>query len=74
MSLPQDLATGVVNILDSGDDQSPSVAPNGSMVIFSTHLGGREQLGMVSVDGKVKLMIPSGDGNVQEPAWSPYLN
>lgn len=70
----QDLSTGVLTMLDPGDDQSPSLAPNGSMVIFSTLYNGQEDLGMVSVDGKVKLRIPGGNGDVQEPAWSPFLS
>ncbi|MCY3627210.1 MAG: Tol-Pal system beta propeller repeat protein TolB [Gammaproteobacteria bacterium] len=55
-------------------DESPSVAPNGSMVMYATKQGSRGILGIVSVDGQVELRLPSEDGDVQEPAWSPYLS
>ena len=51
---------------------SPSVAPNGSMVVYATNYGGRGILGEVSIDGKIKLRLPAQEGEVQEPAWSPY--
>lgn len=71
----QDLQTGRVTLLtSSGNTQSPSVAPNGKMVAYSDQDQGTGILGMVSTDGKVKLRIPAGEGSVQEPAWSPFLN
>ena len=54
-------------------DESPSVAPNGSMVLYATKLDGRGILAAVSVDGSVKFKLPSREGDVREPAWSPYL-
>ncbi len=71
----QDLATGEVNILtDFGMNESPCIAPNGSMIAYATHYGGRGVLSEVSSDGKVKLRLPSQQGDVQEPAWSPFLD
>lgn len=55
-------------------DESPSVAPNGMMVVFGTREENRGILGVVSVDGQVELKLPSSQGDVQEPAWSPYLS
>lgn len=70
----QDLASGRVLLLSStGYDQSPSIAPNGSMVIYATQVGGRPVLGISSTDGRVKIRLPARDGDVQEPAWSPFL-
>lgn len=71
----QDLQTGAYLILDgSGDDQSPSFAPNGQMVVYATRPGLQRQLAVVSTDGKIKLRLPSDQGDVQEPVWSPFLN
>jgi TolB protein len=70
----QDLATGRVQRLTQAHlDESPSVAPNGSMVLFARNQGQRMQLGMVSIDGRIQLQLPARQGDVQEPAWSPYL-
>ncbi len=55
-------------------DDSPSVAPNGDMLIYATHKGNRGILAAVSADGKVKFELPSTKGDVREPAWSPFLN
>ena len=71
----QDLQRGTMSLLtQTSVDESPSVAPNGSMVIYSTQDGGRDILAAVSIDGKVKFNIPANEGVVREPAWSPYLN
>lgn len=56
-------------------DESPSIAPNGSMVMYAAKRNGQGVLAVVSVDGMVKSIIPAKAGlNVREPAWSPYIN
>ncbi len=55
-------------------DESPSVAPNGTMLIYATQDRGRGILAVVSIDGQVKYRLPSSSGDVREPAWSPYLS
>lgn len=70
----QALDTGRVTMLtDSGADESPSVAPNGRFVIYATHVRDRGILAMVSLDGRVQFALPARDGDIQEPAWSPFL-
>lgn len=55
-------------------DESPSIAPNGRMLIYATQVGGRGILAVVSIDGRVKYRLPSAEGDVREPAWSPYMD
>lgn len=70
----QDLKTGRLDVLSQTSlDESPSIAPNGSMVIYATKQAGKEVLSVVSLDGQVKYKLPSKQGNVREPSWSPYL-
>jgi len=54
-------------------DEAPSVAPNGTMLIYATQVGGRGILAVVSIDGRVKYRLPSSSGDVREPAWSPFI-
>lgn len=70
----QDLQRGTFNIVTQTRlDESPSVAPNGSMVIYGSLYHGKNVLEAVSIDGRVKIRLPSKEGDVSDPAWSPYL-
>lgn len=70
----QDLKRGTFNVVTGTNmDESPSVAPNGTMIIYGTQEGGTGVLEAVSIDGRVKVNLPSKEGEVREPAWSPFL-
>jgi TolB protein len=65
---------GVRVLTTTSLDESPSIAPNGTMLIYATQVGGRGILAVVSIDGRVKYRLPAAEGDVREPAWSPYLD
>lgn len=70
----QDMRRGTFNVLTASNmDESPSVAPNGTMIIYGTQQGGAGVLEAVSIDGRVRVRLPSKEGEVREPAWSPFL-
>jgi TolB protein len=70
----QDLATGTMSILSKGrQDESPSFAPNGAMVILAGRERGQGILQTVSIDGQTSFKLNADAGEVREPVWGPYL-
>jgi TolB protein len=53
-------------------DESPSFAPNASMVLYAAREGGRGVLYAVSADARVRQRLVVANADVREPAWSPY--
>jgi TolB protein len=71
----QDLQRGSVRVLSNTSlNDSPTVAPNGTMLIYATRQQDRGVLMLVSINGRVRIPIPTAQGDVREPSWSPYLN
>jgi len=68
----QNLDSGQVQVLtDTTHDESPSFAPNGSMIVYATEINGRGILATVSVDGKTRVRLSDQAGDMREPAWGP---
>ena len=53
-------------------DESPSVAPNGNMVIYGIKENDLSMLAGFSLSG-AKFKLPASEGEVREPAWSNFL-
>ena len=68
-----DRATNQSTLVSPGNqDESPSFAPNGSMLLYATSEGSRGVLYAVSADGRVRQRLVLADGDVREPAWGPF--
>jgi TolB protein len=67
------LSTSVLQALtDTPLDESPSFAPNGRLILYATERAGRGVLASVSSDGRVRQLLKLQEGDVREPAWSPF--
>jgi len=68
-----DLASRNLRVLTNArQDESPSFAPNGAMVIYATRDRGRGSLAIASSDGRFQQRLSADQGDVREPAWSPF--
>ncbi|MCX7545369.1 Tol-Pal system beta propeller repeat protein TolB [Marinicella gelatinilytica] len=65
--------SGTLQLLSKGSqDESPTFAPNGSMVLYATKNNKNQGvLRAVSLDGQTTNDLILSDGSVREPAWSP---
>jgi len=71
----QNMASGSEQLLTAGpDDESPSFAPNGMQVLYSSVQNGRSVLAVVSTDGRVRQTLSALNGKVREPTWGPFTN
>ncbi|HSX20150.1 MAG TPA: Tol-Pal system beta propeller repeat protein TolB [Gammaproteobacteria bacterium] len=70
----QDLTSGRLKVITRANlDESPTLAPNGMMVLYGTRETTQNVLGAVTLDGKFRMRLPVQDSNVKEPSWSPFL-
>ena len=62
-------------LVDSQFEQTPSFSPNGQFLVYATLWQQKSILGMVSIDCNVhmRLLPESTKGEIQDPAWSPWL-
>jgi len=70
----QDLGTNTMQVLSKGSqDESPSYAPNGAMVILAGRERGQGVLQTISIDGQTSFRLNADAGEVREPVWGPFL-
>lgn len=68
-----DMQSGFVQVLTDGPlDESPSFAPNGSMILYASTDRSRGVLAAVSSDGRFKQKLVLSEGDVREPTWGPF--
>lgn len=71
----QNMGSGSEQLLTAGpDDESPSFAPNGMQILYSSVQDGRSVLAVTSVDGRVRQTLSALNGKVREPTWGPFTN
>ena len=59
-------------LTESQMDESPSISPNGNVIVYSIKEGGMGLLSGVTLSG-AKFKLPAAEGSVREPAWSGFL-
>ncbi len=68
-----ELADSTLEILtDTSLDESPTFAPNGQEILYSTVVGGHRVLATVSLNGQGHRILGVRGGDVTDPAWSPF--
>ncbi|HSX60048.1 MAG TPA: Tol-Pal system beta propeller repeat protein TolB [Tahibacter sp.] len=71
--LDRSTGSGSMRAISPGSvDESPSFAPNGSMLLYAATDGPRGVLYAVSADGRVRQRLVLADGDVREPSWGPF--
>ena len=69
-----DLRSRNLEVLTSTkNDESPCIAPNGNVIIYSTKDGNLSYLAGINISSKVSFKLPALYGELKEPAWSPFL-
>ncbi len=67
-----DLTSGQTQAMtDTSLDESPTFAPNGKYIMYSTEVQDRGILAIVSTDGRIRQKLTTQTGDVYEPVWGP---
>tara|TARA_B100000287_G_C20652190_1_gene787305 strand:+ start:206 stop:1501 length:1296 start_codon:yes stop_codon:yes gene_type:complete len=70
----QNIKTNKIKILTNTQlDESPTVSPNGNLVLYATKNGTKDILSGITIDGKTKFSLPTISGEVRDPSWSPLF-
>ena len=59
-------------LTQSDMDESPSISPNGNVIVYAVKEGEMGLLSGVTLSG-AKFRLPAKSGSVREPAWSGYF-
>jgi TolB protein len=71
--MTQDLVSGAVQgLTDTGDDESPSFAPNGRQIVYASRVRGADVVVTTTLDGRIKTRLVSSGADLREPAWGPF--
>jgi TolB protein len=61
-------------ISNHSSDESPSVAPNSSMLLYSSQSNQGAELKIKSINRNMIFSLPINSSDIREPAWSRQLN
>ncbi len=53
-------------------DKTPRFSPNGRMILYATTVNRRGVLVAISSDGRARQLFKLEEGDIAEPAWSPW--
>ncbi|MBL8344899.1 MAG: Tol-Pal system protein TolB [Rubrivivax sp.] len=68
-----EMDTGTVRALsDTTEDERPSFAPNGRLIVYASRVRGADVLMTTTLDGKIKSRLVVSSGDVREPCWGPF--
>lgn len=70
-----DLATRQVQYLATSEEiESPTIAPNGRLIAYTTRSGEGSYLEFATPDGGFRRRMAMAEGALREPAWGPFLD
>ena len=70
----QNIKTNKIRILTNTQlDESPTISPNGNLVLYATKSGTKDILSGITIDGRTKFSLPTISGEVRDPSWSPLF-